>query len=318
MPGPYSLDLRKRIVASHQQGVPCRQIGEVYGVSPSCAVKLAAHQRRTGSLEHGTLGRPRGSGKLEPYRDFLIDIVTAEPDITMPELAARLEDVHVVVAHPASLSRFLRKAGFTYKKTLIASERQRSDVARKRHSWIHGRQPIMREMVHRLVFIDETSTNTKLTRLRGRALKGARLTGAVPHGHWTNQTFIAALRCAGLTAPWIIPGAMDRDAFDIYIETQLAPTLSPGDVVILDNLKVHDSPKAKAALAERDAWFLFLPPYSPDLNPIEMAFAKLKAHLRAAGARTHEALWRAAGNICGLFEPNECWNFFKHAGYVST
>lgn len=116
MPGPYSLDLRKRIVASHQQGVPCRQIGEVYGVSPSCAVKLAAHQRRTGSLEHGTLGRPRGSGKLEPYRDFLIDIVTAEPDITMPELAARLEDVHVLVAHPASLSRFLRKAGFTYKK----------------------------------------------------------------------------------------------------------------------------------------------------------------------------------------------------------
>ena len=126
------------------------------------------------------------------------------------------------------------------KKTLIASERQRSDVARKRHSWIHGRQPIMREMVHRLVFIDETSTNTKLTRLRGRALKGARLTGAVPHGHWTNQTFIAALRCAGLTAPWIIPGAMDRDAFDIYIETQLAPTLSPGDVVILDNLKVRE------------------------------------------------------------------------------
>jgi len=176
----------------------------------------------------------------------------------------------------------------------------------------------MREMAHRLVFIDETSTNTKFTRLRGRALKGARLPGAVPHGHWTNQTFIAALRCSGLTAPWIIPGAMDRDAFDTYIETQLAATLSPGDVVILDNLKVHDSAKAKAALAERGAWFLFLPPYSPDLNPIEMAFAKLKAHLRAAGARTYEGLWRAVGNICELFDAKECWNFFRHAGYVST
>ena len=176
----------------------------------------------------------------------------------------------------------------------------------------------MREMAHRLVFVDETSTNTKQTRLRGRARCGARLPGAVPHGHWTSQTFIAGLRSCGLTAPWIIPGAMDRIAFDTYIETQLAPTLEPGDVVILDNLKVHDSAKAKAALAERGAWFLFLPPYSPDLNPIELAFAKLKAHLRSAGARTWDALWQAVGNICGLFAPKECWNFFRHAGYVSA
>ena len=174
----------------------------------------------------------------------------------------------------------------------------------------------MREMAHRLVFIDETSTTTKLTRLRGRSLKGERLNGAVPHGVWKSQTFIAGLRCGGLTAPWIIPGAMDRAAFDIYIETQLAPTLSPGDIVILDNLKVHDSAKARAALAERGARFLFLPSYSPDLNPIEMAFSKLKAHLRAAGARSYDALWRAVGNICDLFEPRECWKFFRHAGYA--
>lgn len=116
MPGPYSLDLRKRIFASLRQGLPCRQVGDIYGVSPSCAVKLAARQRQAGTLEPDTLGRPKGSGKLEPYRDFLIDTLTARPDITMPELAARLEEVHSVVAHPASLSRFLRKAGFSYKK----------------------------------------------------------------------------------------------------------------------------------------------------------------------------------------------------------
>ena len=110
---------------------------------------------------------------------------------------------------------------------------------------------------------------------------------------------------------------MDREAFDTYIETQLAPTLSPRDVVILDNLKVHDSAKATAAVKSRGAWFLFLPPYSPDLNPIEQAFAKLKAHLRSAGARTWQELWRAVGNICEMFEPKECWNFFRHAGYVS-
>ena len=116
MPGPYSLDLRKRIVASHKQGVPCRKVGDVYGVSPSCAVKLAAHERQTGSLEPDTLGRPRGSGKLEPYRAFLIDAVIARPDIIMPELSRHLEEVHGVIAHPASISRFLRKAGYTFKK----------------------------------------------------------------------------------------------------------------------------------------------------------------------------------------------------------
>ena len=175
----------------------------------------------------------------------------------------------------------------------------------------------MRAMPHRLAFIDETSTGTKLTRLRGRAPKGERLPGAAPFGHWHSQTFIAALRCHGLTAPWLIEGAMDRDAFDIYIETQLAPTLQAGDVVILDNLKVHESAKATAALKARGAWFLFLPAYSPDLNPIEMAFAKLKVHLRRARARTYDALWRAVGDICSLFQPRECWNFLRHAGYAS-
>jgi transposase len=175
----------------------------------------------------------------------------------------------------------------------------------------------MRAMPHRLVFIDETSTNTKLTRLRGRALKGERLPGAVPFGHWQSQTFIAALRCQGLTAPWVVDGALDRIAFDLYIETQLAPTLQAVDVVMLDNLKVHTSAKAVDALRARGAWFLFLPAYSPDLNPIEMAFAKLKAHLRRIGARTLDDLWRAVGEICDLFDPGECWNYFNEAGYVS-
>ncbi len=118
MPGPYSLELRKRIFAAHKRGMPCRRVGDVYGVSPSFSVKLAARQRQTGTLEPATLGRPRGSGKLEPFRDFLIDTVMARPDITMSELAARLEEVHGLKVHPASLSRFLRKAGFTYQKQL--------------------------------------------------------------------------------------------------------------------------------------------------------------------------------------------------------
>ena len=170
----------------------------------------------------------------------------------------------------------------------------------------------------RLVFIDETGAHTKLVRLYGRALRGQRLKGSVPFGHWKTQTFIAGLRCDGLTAPWIIDGAMNRLLFEAYVETQLAPTLKPGDVVILDNLASHKSPKAAAILKERGAWFLFLPPYSPDLNPIEMAFAKLKAHLRARAVRSIDELWKAIGAITSLITVEECINYFAAAGYGAS
>ncbi len=142
----------------------------------------------------------------------------------------------------------------------------------------------MRRQPARLVFVDETSVKTNMTPLRGRSLKGERLMADAPFGKWHTQTFIAGLRCDGLVAPWIVDGAMDGLAFDDYVRTQLAPCLRRGDVVILDNLNVHKSPRAAQALAERGAWFLFLPKYSPDLNPIEMAFAKIKTLLRKAKA----------------------------------
>jgi transposase len=175
----------------------------------------------------------------------------------------------------------------------------------------------MQHQPHRVVFVDETSVNTKMVRRYGRSPRGERLHADAPFGHWGTQTFIAGLRCSELTAPWVIDKAIDRASFDLWIETQLAPTLSPGDVVILDNLAVHKSAKAADYLKRRGAWFLFLPPYSRDLNPIEMAFAKLKAHLRTAAARTFDALWRAIGDICDLFSPQECWNYLKAAGYAS-
>jgi len=198
----------------------------------------------------------------------------------------------------------------------MAQECERADVAERRREWINLRQPFMRQSPGRLVFIDETAVTTKMTRLRGRAKRGDRLRARAPFGRWGTQTVIAGLRCHGLTAPFIIQGAMDRVAFDIYIETQLAPTLLPGDVVILDKLSVHKSARAERAIRARGAWMLFLPQYSPDLNPIEMAFSKLKALLRAAAARTFDDLANAVGDICRLFEPRECWNFFKAAEYA--
>lgn len=206
--------------------------------------------------------------------------------------------------------------GSASKKTLLATECGRADIRDARQVWRQKRQPRMRQEPHRLVFIDETATTTKMTRTRGRARRGQRLRAKAPFGHWKTQTFIAALRCDGLTAPWIIDRPMNRQIFETYVETQLAPTLQRGDVVILDNLSSHKSEKAKESLEKVGAWFLFLPPYSPDLNPIEMAFAKLKAHLRRIGARTIDDLWKAIGSICDLYDPDECWNYLKAAGYA--
>ena len=157
----------------------------------------------------------------------------------------------------------------------MAAECARVDVREERRVWRGHRQPRMRQQPHRLVFLDETYVNTKMTRLCGRSRRGQRLHMKAPFGHWKTHTFIAGLRCSELSAPWVIDGPITRLAFEAYIETQLAPTLHTGDVVILDNLAVHKSKKAAECLKRRGAWFLFLPAYSPDLNPIEQAFAKI-------------------------------------------
>jgi transposase len=187
-----------------------------------------------------------------------------------------------------------------------------------REEWTTKRQPSMRLEPERLVFIDETGTTTKMTRLYGRCLKGRRLRSKAPFGHWKTQTFVAGLRCDGLIAPFVVDQPMNRRIFEAYVETQLAPALQRGDVVIMDNLAAHKSTKAEDAIRAKGAWILFLPPYSPDLNPIEMAFAKLKAHLRARAIRTIDALWQAIGDICDLYSPGECRNYFTAAGYGLT
>jgi transposase len=173
----------------------------------------------------------------------------------------------------------------------------------------------MANLLTRIGFIDETSLKTNMAKTTGWAPKGERLVDHAPFGSWQTQTFIAALRHDRLDAPWVIGGPINRDLFNTYVETQLAPTLQAGDVIILDNLSVHKSPKAAQTLRDIGCWFLPLPPYSPDLNPIEMAFAKLKTLLRKAAARTYDDLWNAVGHVCDLFTEDECLNYFKAAGY---
>ncbi len=169
----------------------------------------------------------------------------------------------------------------------------------------------------RLVFIDETGTSTAMARLRGRAKRGERLLAKVPHGHWKTMTFVAGLRHDGIVAPLVIDKPMNADIFQVFIEKCLLPTLKPKDMVVMDNLPAHKRETVREAIEAAGATLLYLPPYSPDLNPIEMAFSKLKSLLRKAGERSIDNLWKRIGKLLDCFTQTECTNFFKHAGYTN-
>jgi transposase len=170
----------------------------------------------------------------------------------------------------------------------------------------------------RFVFIDETWAATNMTRTHGRALQGQRLVEAIPHGHWKTTTFVGALRTTGLSAPMVIDGAMTGDLFVAYVEQILVPELRSGDIVVVDNLVCHKREAARAAIEQVGAQLIFLPPYSPDLNPIENAFSKLKRLLRTAAKRTVDSLWTFLGQVLDQFSSDECRNYFRHCGYPAT
>ncbi len=196
-----------------------------------------------------------------------------------------------------------------------ATEQDRADVACQRAQW----QAVMgRILPERFLFIDETWAATNLTRTHGRALAGQRLVEAVPHGHWKTTTFVGALRTTGLSAPMVIDGAMTGDLFVAYVEQILVPELRTGDIVVVDNLACHKREAARTAIERAGAQLVFLPPYSPDLNPIENAFSKLKRLLRTAAKRTVDGLWSFLGQALDEFSSDECRNYFRHCGYPAT
>jgi transposase len=188
-------------------------------------------------------------------------------------------------------------------------------VARKRERW---KRYQARLDPRRLVFIDETWAKTNMTRTHGRCAKGQRLVDKVPHGQWKTLTFLAALRCDAITAPFVLDGPINGDWFLAYVEQVLVPTLKPGDVVVMDNLGSHKGKAVRRAIRQAGAHLLFLPPYSPDLNPIEQVFAKLKTLLRKAAERTVEATWRRIGKLLDHFSADECANYLVNSGYAAT
>ena len=169
--------------------------------------------------------------------------------------------------------------------------------------------------VRRLAFLDEFGAHTKLARLYGRAFRGQRVVERVPHGHWKTTTFVGTLRVSGFTAPTVVDGPMNGQVFLSYVQQQLTPTLRKDDIIIMDNLAAHKVAGVREAIEDAGAQLVYLPPYSPDFNPIELAFSKLKTLLRAAAERTIDALEYRIGQLLERFDDNECRNYFRHAGY---
>lgn len=196
---------------------------------------------------------------------------------------------------------------------MLPSEQRRADVARARQRW-RRLQPVLAR--RRLIFLDETGATTNMVRRYGRAPRGQRVPGQAPYGHWKTTTFVAGLTREGFIAPLVIDGPMNSAIFTAYVQQMLAPELRPGDILVLDNLSSHKGSEARMAVEASGARLLFLPPYSPDLNPIEMAFAKLKNALRTAAERSRDALWHRIGLLIDDFTPSECQNYLRHAGYA--
>jgi len=198
---------------------------------------------------------------------------------------------------------------------VLPAEQLRPKIARRREQW---KKYQTRPDPRRLVFIDETWAKTNMAPLRGWAPVGQRLNAKVPYGHWKTMTFIAALRCDRIDAPFVFDQPINAATFTAWVEQQLCPTLTPGDIVVMDNLSSHKNAAVRAAIRARGARLVFLPPYSPDLNPIEQVFAKLKHMMRKAQPRDVEATWRKVGQLLHLFSPQECANYLVNSGYGSV
>jgi len=205
-----------------------------------------------------------------------------------------------------------RAASNAKKKTRVAFEQQREDVAEARRQWAAKQLLIDPD---RVVFVDETWAKTNMTRTYGRSPRGTRLVARVPYGRWETTTFLGALRASGFIAPLCVEGAINGRIFLAWVQQQLVPVLRAGDVVVMDNLSSHKTPGVKTAVEAAGAQVRYLPPYSPDLNPIELAFSKFKKLLRDGAERTTEKLWNLCGRVLKLFTESECRNYFLHCGY---
>ena len=302
----HSQELRDRVLGAFDRGMQTKQIADTLGVCRAWVRRVKQRRRETGE----TTARPMGGArviKIDVVR--LAELVAEQPDATIPELRDRLG----VECSESGVGKALRRLGLSVKKkTAHASEQDRPDVAAKRAQWKSGQDDID---AGRLIFIDETWAKTNMTRLRGRAPRGQRLIAKIPHGHWKTTTLIAALGIDGIRCSTVVDGAINGDVFEAFVRHVLLPELRPGDVVVMDNLSSHKRLTIRQLIESVRAKLVYLPPYSPDLNPIEHIFSKVKQLLRSLAYRTRKALWGSMQSVLDAVTTSDATNCFRHCGY---
>lgn len=315
MPRPYSTDLRERVVAALEKGMTYEQVADLFGIGEASVSRWASRKRKRGTVEPDKLGGYRGSKLGEEGLQILSELVNERPDRTNSELADCYRERTGKKVSTATISRGLKKLGLTRKKkTLVAKERKSKRVQEMRRIYLDQ----MKEFdPFRLIFIDETGSNIAMTRRYARALKGKRAEDDVPGNKGTNITVIGALTIEGLQAVMTIDGSTTTQVFRAYTEQVLCPIIQPGDIVVMDNLSVHKDKQARELIESVGAKIVFTPPYSPDLNPIEECWSKLKSVLRKMRARTRDALDRAVVKAMELITPVDSIGWMEHAGYVN-
>nr|WP_245784290.1 IS630 family transposase [Halomonas korlensis] len=303
----YGQDLRDRVMAASGS---LREVAARFAVSESYVARVRSRQR-SGQLNAGAQCN-HVPLRLLGLEAALAERVAAAPDQTLAQLCQWVEAEHGRRVSLATMWKTLGRLGLTLKKTVHAAEQQRPDVAQARRAWAAERPHLD---TRRLVFVDETWANTQMSPRRGRSPRGQRCPGYVPYGHWKTTTFLCALRAEGLIAPLVLDGPINGRVFRAWVEQALAPMLGVGDIVIMDNLGSHKVVGVREAIEARGAELRYLPPYSPDDNPIEQVFAKLKTLLRKTAARTVDALWSAIGGLLDRFTASECERYILHCGY---
>jgi transposase len=309
----YSQDLRSRVLAASDRGLSARQIASMFDVSISYAIKVRQRRDRTGEVR-ALKPRQVQVRRLAGFEDVLREQVARKIDATLLELCAWIGREHGVQIGRTALWRELRRLGLTLKKSR-SGRRSRTGRTLPPPAWRGNQSNLSRQ---RLIFIDETWCSTNMARRYGRSPRGTKAVAAVPHGHWKISTFVAGLCADGIMAPFVFDCAMNGNIFRQYVRDMLAPLLRPGDVVVADNLAAHKVAGVREFIEARGATLLYLPAYSPDLNPIELVFAKLKHLLRSSATRTVAALWDSLGDCLLRFTPAECSRYIRHAGYGQT
>jgi len=308
-----SKDIREKVVKAIKGGMSRRQAAARFDVGPATAVRWAKRVETTGDVAPMKMGGDRRSQRIEAHAEFILKEIKTKPDTTIMELRDKLRERHGLSLGYGTVWRFLARHKITRKKkTGHASEQEREDVEASREAWFEGQLDLDPK---KLVFIDETSISTSMARRFGWAPRGERCRASIPFGHWKTTTFVAGLRVDRIDAPMTIEGALDGEAFLAYVEQVLAPTLSKGETVVMDNVPLHKVAGVSEAITAKGASVLYLPAYSPDFDPIEKFFSKFKSILQRIAARTAEALEAAVAEALQSVTPDECRNYFAACGY---